>query len=50
VDEWPGSIADIYQAKGKAGLRKLPGIGKSLASEITRWLGEMDFEPCKAHL
>ena len=42
VDEWPESIADIYQARGQAGLRGLPGIGKSLAGEIARWLQKMD--------
>jgi len=38
VDEWPESIADIYQARGQAGLRELPGIGQSLAREIAGWL------------
>jgi DNA repair photolyase len=40
VDEWPESMAEIYQAKGESGLRALPGIGQSLAGEITRWLRE----------
>ncbi|MBN1995023.1 MAG: hypothetical protein JW953_20175 [Anaerolineae bacterium] len=40
VDEWPESIAEIYQAKGEAGLRALPGIGRSLAGEIAGWLQE----------
>jgi DNA repair photolyase len=40
VDEWPESMADIYRARGEAGLRELPGIGKSLASVITKWLRE----------
>jgi len=40
VDEWPESIADIYQARGQTGLRELPGIGKSLAAEIAGWLTE----------
>ena len=43
VDELPGSIADIYQEKGEAGLRALPGIGKSLAAEIAQWLQEMEY-------
>jgi DNA repair photolyase len=42
VDEWPENIADIYQARGEGGLRELPGIGKSLAAEIARWLQEID--------
>ena len=40
VDECPESVADIYQAQGEAGLQGLPGIGKSLAGEIARWLRE----------
>jgi hypothetical protein len=40
VDEWPESIADLYDARGEAGLRELPGIGKSLAWRIARWLRE----------
>jgi DNA repair photolyase len=38
VDEWPISIAAIYETQGEAGLRKLPGIGQSIAVEIARWL------------
>ena len=40
VDEWQESLAEIYQAQGRAGLHKLPGIGNSLAGEIARWLAE----------
>ena len=40
VDEWPESVAEIYEARGEAGLRELPGIGKSLAGQIAGWLGE----------
>jgi DNA repair photolyase len=42
VDEWPESIVDIYQARGEVGLRELPGVGKSMAGQIARWLQEMD--------
>ncbi len=38
VDEWPESIAVIYQTQGETGLRGLPAIGKRLASEIGGWL------------
>jgi DNA repair photolyase len=38
IDEWPESIAGIYQARGTNGLKELPGIGQSLAGEISRWL------------
>jgi len=38
VDEWPESIAGIYEAKGEAGLRELSGIGKSLSGQIAEWL------------
>jgi hypothetical protein len=38
ADEWPESLADLYLARGEAGLRELPGIGKSLAAEIAGWI------------
>jgi DNA repair photolyase len=38
VDELDASIGDIYATKGEAGLRELPGIGKSIAAQITKWL------------
>jgi DNA repair photolyase len=38
VDEWPESVATIYQARGEAGLRTLPSIGESLAKKIAEWL------------
>jgi DNA repair photolyase len=41
VDEWPESIAAVYQARGEAGLRELPGIGKSLAGQIAGWLRDL---------
>jgi hypothetical protein len=44
VDEWPESVADIYRARGEAGLRELPGIRQSLAGQIARWLRENDLE------
>jgi hypothetical protein len=44
VDEWPESIVDIYRTRGQAGLRELPGIGKSLAGEIARYLQEIEKE------
>jgi len=40
VDEWPESIAELYQDRGETGLRELPGIGPSLAGAIARWLRE----------
>jgi hypothetical protein len=44
VDECPESIAEKYQARGEAGLRELPGIGKSLAGQIAGWLQENGME------
>jgi DNA repair photolyase len=41
VDEWPESLAGIYQARGEAGLRALPAIGPRLAREIAGWLREL---------
>jgi DNA repair photolyase len=40
VDECPESVAEIYQARGQAGLRELPGVGKRIAGQIAAWLGE----------
>ena len=42
IDEWPENIAELYYAHGESGIRKLPGIGKSLASKIAGWLGESE--------
>jgi len=36
VDEYPESIAGVYNSSGEAGLQELPGVGKSIAA---RWLG-----------
>ncbi len=44
VDEWPESLAELYQTRGEDGLRELPGIGKHLAAEIAKWLREMAIE------
>jgi len=44
VDEWPESIFHVHQARGEAGLRELPGIGKSLAAEIAGWLSDEPLE------
>lgn len=38
VDELPYSIAQLYHDGGESGLRKLPGIGQSIAGEIIWWL------------
>jgi hypothetical protein len=38
ADEWQESLADLYLARGEAGLRELPSIGKSLATEIAGWI------------
>jgi len=38
VDEWPESVAGIYETRGEAGLRELPGIGKSMAAQIVKTL------------
>jgi DNA repair photolyase len=40
VDEWPESVAALYAARGEAGLRELPGIGRSLSAQIAHWLRE----------
>ncbi len=45
VDEWPESIAALYQEKGEAGLQELPGIGERLSGLIGRWLREETISP-----
>ena len=40
VDELPQSIAAIYHSSGEEGLRGLPAIGRTLASQIATWLRE----------
>jgi len=47
VDEYPQNISDLYREQGKIGLIQLPGIGQSMASEISRWLQELDGEEWK---
>jgi DNA repair photolyase len=38
VDEWPESVAELYRARGEAGLQELPGIGRSIGAEVAYWL------------
>jgi hypothetical protein len=40
VDEWPESVAEIYQTRGSAGLQELPNVGRSIAGRIASWLKE----------
>ena len=39
VDELHESVDKIYRVREETGLRELPGIGKSIAGQIGRWLG-----------
>ncbi|MBZ4394375.1 helix-hairpin-helix domain-containing protein [Myxococcus sp. MISCRS1] len=34
VGKWPDSVAELLASKGEAGLRELPGVGKSIAASI----------------
>ncbi len=38
MDEWPTSLGQLYAARGEAELHMIPGVGKSIASEIARWI------------
>jgi DNA polymerase/3'-5' exonuclease PolX len=38
VDEWPESVAEIYETRGETGLRELPNVGRSIAGRIAAWL------------
>ncbi len=40
VDEWPQSIAQVYQTQGEKGLQAMPGVGTNLAGQIAKWLRE----------
>jgi DNA repair photolyase len=40
VDESSDSVADIFHTGGKSGLQELPGIGKSISSQIGKWIQE----------
>lgn len=42
VDEMPEFLSDIYQSMGQAGLRSLPNVGNTIASEISSWLEELN--------
>jgi len=44
VDEWSESVVELYGSRGEAGLRELPGVGKSIAREIGKWLQEYAIE------
>ncbi len=42
VDELSESVAEIHEREGQAGLEKLPSVGRSIATEIARWIGSVD--------
>lgn len=44
VDEWPESIASVYETRGEAGLRSLPNIGRSIASQIAVWFKKRELD------
>lgn len=41
VEEYSEDIAELYRARGENGLKELPGIGKSLAAQISTWIQEL---------
>lgn len=44
VDECEQSIADVYSARGTAGLEELSGVGRSIAGQIGHWLEDEGIE------
>jgi DNA repair photolyase len=44
VDELPESVALLHAARGEAGLRELPGVGRSIAARIATWLERPEAE------
>jgi DNA repair photolyase len=38
VDDWPESLAEVYAARGEAGLRAVPEVNAGVAAEVAGWL------------
>lgn len=38
IEEWPSGIAELYAARGEAGLQTLPEVTPSIAAELALWL------------
>lgn len=38
VERWPCALREIYERRGEAGLRQLPGIGRGIARAIVEML------------
>jgi DNA polymerase (family 10) len=38
IARWPKPVAEVLAAEGEAGLRELPGVGKSIAAAVAEWV------------
>ncbi|MFP2913248.1 helix-hairpin-helix domain-containing protein, partial [Pyxidicoccus sp. 3LFB2] len=38
IASWPTAVAEVLASEGEAGLRKLPGVGKSIAAAVAEWV------------
>jgi hypothetical protein len=38
IGEWPDSVAELLATKGEAGLKELPGVGKSIAATVAEFV------------
>jgi DNA polymerase (family 10) len=38
IATWPAAVAEVLASDGEAGLRKLPGVGKSIAAAVAEWV------------
>ncbi|MCP3144390.1 helix-hairpin-helix domain-containing protein [Pyxidicoccus xibeiensis] len=38
IASWPQPVVELLAADGEAGLRKLPGVGKSIAAAVAEWV------------
>jgi hypothetical protein len=38
IAKWPKPVAEVLASEGEAGLRELPGVGKSIAAAVAEWV------------
>jgi DNA polymerase (family 10) len=38
IARWPKPVAEVLASEGEAGLRELPGVGKSIAAAVAEWV------------
>ncbi|MCY1020406.1 helix-hairpin-helix domain-containing protein [Pyxidicoccus sp. MSG2] len=38
IAKWPKPVAEVLASEGEAGLRELPGVGRSIAAAVAEWV------------